>query len=211
MEDRYGEGAAKIIADLLQLGHARVGDLVQAFDLEPVSKRDSAIDACDKHVNGNAEMNGAGTSHKTDGSKITTMGQFHSTLRRLLQAGFLVKMSKRAYMPASDLQDEIEEVIISEHFPDRKVNGPRKQAEFKTAVNNLKRKWRDADEYSDRNDLDSRGTIHHAGASNAKRVKMNGARSNGIGHDHDDHDEHVVKLPVLCCGIPTPSADADTF
>lgn len=196
VEERYGEGAAKIVANLLQLGHARVGDLAQAFDLEPSPKRDSEIEACDEHLNGDAETNGTGTTHKTNASKIITIGQFHSTLHKLLQAGFLVKMSKRSYMPAADLRDEIEEAVISEHFPDRKITGPKKQGQFKSAVQNLKRKWREADEFSDRRDLDSRGTFRHTGNANAKRAKYNGVQPNGIGHSVGDHDENVVRLPT---------------
>lgn len=200
VEDRYGTGAAKIVGDLIQLGHARIGDLARSFDLEDPTKRDSGVEGCNGHVNGDGKTNGPGSAP----GKITTLGQFHMTLRTLLRAGFLCKFGKRNSTPAADVQAEIEEVIISEQFPDRKVTGPKKQAEFRTAVNNLKRKWRDAEEFSEHRDLDSRG----AGASTfAKRAKLNGGMSNGHGHDSG---ESVAKLPVLCCGIPTRIPVADS-
>lgn len=202
MDDRYGAGAAKIVGNLLQLGHARIGDLAKSLDLEDPTKRDSGVEC-------NGQRNGEGDA-KTNGSgptpgKITTFAQFHNTIRTLLRAGFLCKFGKRNLAPAADLQAEIEEVIISEHFPDRKVTGPKKQAEFKTAVNNLKRKWRDAEEFSEHRDLDSRG----AGTGGfAKRAKINGGMSNGYGGN--GAGEPVAKLPVLCCGCPTQIPVADS-
>jgi len=195
VDQRYGEGAARIVTNLLQLGHARVGDLAQAFDLEPSLKRDSAFDDCNGRVNGSALPNGTDSTHahKSQVSKITTSGQFHHMLRTLLQAGFLVKLQKRSYMPAADLLEEIEETVISEHFPDRKVTGPKKQADFRRQVNSLKRKWQDEVEYSERHDAESRGTFRSAAGS--KRVKLNGNQPNGIGHGNDGHGESVPKLP----------------
>lgn len=190
------------MANLLQLGHAKVGDLAQAFDLT-ASKRDSGLDACREHLSTErgAKTNGIDAHHvrKVPDTKINTAGQFHTTLRKLLKAGFLVKLNKRVYTPAADLQYEIEEAVISDRFPDRKVTGPKKQAEFKTAVNSLKRKWRDADEFTDR-DLESKGTIRRPGEPPGKRAKINGGLTNGAGHDHFE-EENVPKLPVLCCGL----------
>ncbi|EME86548.1 uncharacterized protein MYCFIDRAFT_43158, partial [Pseudocercospora fijiensis CIRAD86] len=180
--DRYGESAAKIVTSLIQLGHARVGDLAQAFDFTSTTKRDSAVDSCNEHVNCEALVNGAHAHAHTghDSGKITTLGHFHATLRTLLKAGLLKKISKRSYLPAADLEAEIEELVIQDQFPDRKITGPKKQAEFKLAVNTLKRKWRQANDYSDHRDLVSSGSIRRPGNQSAKRVKLNGSLSNGV-------------------------------
>lgn len=190
------------MANLLQLGHARVGDLAQAFDLT-TTKSNSGDDPCREHVtaeNG-ARVNGTDTNHmrKTPTTKISTIGQFHGTLRKMLKAGFLAKVNKRIYTPAADLDAEIEEAVISDRFPDRKITGPKKQAEFKSAVNILKRKWRDNDEFTDR-DLESKGTIRRPGEPPGKRAKVNGGLTNGAGHD-GHIEENGPKLPVLCCGL----------
>lgn len=188
------------MANLLQLGHARVGDLVQAFDLT-AAKADTVDLACREDLNAEngAKINGIDVNHvrKAPDTKINTVGQFHATVRKLLKAGFLAKVNKRVYTPAADLSAEIEEAVISDRFPDRKITGPKKQAEFKSAVNMLKRKWRDADEFSDR-DLESKGTIRRPGEPPGKRARTNGGLTNGAGHD-DHVDENVPKLPVLCC------------
>lgn len=193
--ERHGEGASKVITSLLALGHARVGDLAGAFDFQPTSKRDSGYESCNGYVNGAGNMNG--DAHKTKGDKIVTVGQFHNTLRALLKSGFLVKRGKQAYMPAADLQAQIEAVVISEQFPDGKVNGAKKQAEFQAAIKTLKRKRQEANEYSATRDNDSRGQIKRPGAPAAKRAKMNGGLPNGIHYDADlDEDDTVPKLPV---------------
>lgn len=198
VEERYGEGAGKIVANLLQLGHARVGDLAHAFDLESASKQQS------EHTNGGLETNGTDESHGADRSKITTVAQLHMTLRTLLQHGFLVKFGKRDYMPGADLAAELEEEVILNNFPDRKVTGPKKQREYKIACRNLKRKWTEENAYSDQHDTGSRGTIRHP----AKRARLNG-RPNGVVHEDDLSGANVPKLPVLCCGLPTQSSVAD--
>jgi DNA-directed RNA polymerase III subunit RPC3 len=194
-QERYGDLAGKIFAFTQQLGRSKIGDLAQAFDFSPVPKRDSAIDTP-------GLVNGKDGGHNAAGSGTTTVGQFHSTLRKLLKAGFLVKVGKRAHIPAADLQAEMEEIVISEQFPDRKVNGPKKQAEFKSAINTLKRKWREADDYSESRDVESKGAIKRAlPPSNpaAKRLKMNGGLGHGVNHGGDDLDDELVqRLPVMC-------------
>jgi DNA-directed RNA polymerase III subunit RPC3 len=193
--ERHGEGASKIVSNLLELGHARVGDLAQAFDFAPSSKRDSGYESCDGYGNGAGTVNR--DAHKMKGDKIVTVGQFHNTLRALLKAGFLVKRGKQAYMPAADLQAQIEAVVISEQFPDGKVNGAKKQAEFQAAVKTLKRKRQEANEYSAARDNDSRGQLKRPGAHSVKRAKLNGGQTNGVHHDNDiDMDDSVPKLPV---------------
>lgn len=193
--ERHGEGASKIVSNILELGHVRVGDLAQAFDFAPTSKRDSGYESCNGYVNGAGKVNG--DAHNTKDEKIVTVGQFHNTLRALLKAGFLVKRGKQAYLPAADLQAQIEAIVIGEQFPDGKVNGAKKQAEFQAAVKTLKRKRQEANEYSATRDNDSKGQIKRSGVPAAKRAKLNGGLSNGVHHDEDfEMDDSVPKLPV---------------
>jgi len=195
---RYGEQAGIMIGNILQLGHARVGDLADAYDLSPGSKRDSGIDTNGNHTMANGMVNGASKASAANSLHVTTANEFHGTLRTLLRSGVLVKVGMRAYVPPSDLQEQMEEVVISEQFPDRKINGPKKQNEFKLAINSLKRKWRGEDAFSDLRDGGSRGTIKRPGDrfnANNKRVKLNGNTANGV----PDGEQPVEKLPVLCC------------
>lgn len=205
---RYGDGAGQIVKNILQLGHARVGDLAEAYQLDCGSKRDSGVDTTADHVTEDGMMNGiakpVGSGPSLD-HHITSVSDFHLTLRTLLRSGILVKVGTRAFVPPPDLQEQIEEAVISERFPDRKVTGPKKAKEFAQAVSGLKRKWRADDAFSELHDYSSKGTIKRPGdVFNApnKRIKVNGHVPNG----HvvaADSEQSAPKLSVLCRCLPS--------
>lgn len=199
VNERFGERAGHLVGNILQLGHARVGDLAEAYELAPGSKRDSGVDGATHHATDPGMVNGAAKPSAANTSQMTSANEFHGTLRALLRSGILVKVGMRAFMPSSDLQEQIEEMVIVEQFPDRKVTGPKKQAEFKQAVHALKRKWRDDDTYSDLHDGGAKGAIKRPGEHfqpSNKRIKLNGA-PNGL--DAANGEQEVQKLSVLCC------------
>ncbi|KAF2771609.1 hypothetical protein EJ03DRAFT_388087 [Teratosphaeria nubilosa] len=203
--ERYGDGAGQIINNILQLGHARVGDLVDAYDLTPASKGGSGIHKSADHQAEQGMVNGIGktSTHKpAHNQHINTVSEFHSTMRQLLKAGILAKVGSRALMASADIQEQIGETVMAEFFPDGKVNGQKKKAEFDNHVNRLKRKFRDEDSYSDVHDLESKGTFKRPGeyfqADNNKRLKVNGNGPNG-------HLEDAVKLSsdlIVCVDFP---------
>lgn len=102
-------------------------------------------------------------------------------------------------MPVSDMQEQVQEAVIVDQFPDRKVTGPKKAKEFSLAVNYLKRKWRQDDTYSETSDVSSKGTIKRPGQHFApnKRFKVNGSLPNGHAID-DECETSVPMLSVLC-------------
>lgn len=195
IQNEYGDGAAHLVNSILQLGHVRVGDLVEAYSLSATSKRDSGIDTSADHTNEPDVANGIDISDLPGASSsyVGSLSDFHATLRALLNSGILAKIGPRSYIPPPDLRDRIEEAVIADEFPDRKINGPKKQNEFRLAVNKLKRKWRDEDAYSDRADLASKGVIKRSGeyGNHNKRVKFNGVTANG-------HSQDEAKLSVIC-------------
>jgi len=201
--DRYGAGAASIVNNIQQLGLARVGDLAEAYNLQVGSQRDSAVDTTENHVGEEGTLNGIakpGGHSAQPPPAVPTTGTFHTIMRRLLQSGILIKVGTRSFIPPPDLQESIEETVIGEQFPDRKVTGPKKQAEFKLAVNNLKRKWRSEDHYSESNDIASKGSFKRPGEvfKPNKRAKVNGDLPNGVSHNHTDEDDGSgVRLSVL--------------
>lgn len=202
---RHGEPAGKLVNHVLQLGDARVGDLADAYKTTPGWKRDSGIDltadqnVAGGHSNGVAK-NGEHRSHHT--SSVPDESAFHSTLRALLRTGVLAKVGKRSYMPPSDLQETIENIVIREQFPDGKISGTRKQGEFKQGVSHLKRKWEEDDSYSEYNDIASNATIGRQGAAilrtGNKRAKTNGDASYTNGID-EGNEITVPRLSVRSC------------
>lgn len=220
VEDRYGEAAGNMIETVMQIGHVSVGDLAAEYSLESGSKRDSGIDTVEQHMTEEGMLNGIAKNieQQKPQAHITAVTQYHDTLRSLLDAGFLTKVGARALTAASDLQEQLENVVIAEQFADGRVTGPKKAKLFEAAVTTLKRKWHDEDEYAPHRDIGSQGTIKRGKASSSqgnKRVKISDNLPNGI-HDsalelNDDEDmavkRPVRKLPVLCC--PTkPSHEA---
>ncbi|KAK4542704.1 hypothetical protein LTR36_006276 [Oleoguttula mirabilis] len=207
VNDRHGELAGQMVGNILQLGHARTGDLAEAYDLMPASKRDSGVDAAADHMPENGLGNGIAKASSAKASHDMSTFEFHSTLRALLRSGVLVKVGMRAYMPPSDLQEQIEETVISDQFPDRKVTGPKKQHDFKVAINALKRKWREDDAYSDLHDAGSRGAIKRPGdhfKSENKRAKVNGGHANGLLNEGEQStsklsDDLVVRVDFSRC------------
>ncbi|WPH04064.1 Hypothetical protein R9X50_00694800 [Acrodontium crateriforme] len=193
VKDRHGEGAGKLVGNILQLGSACVGDLVRAVENTKAPNHIS-------ETNGNSHE----PSHPSYFADITTVSQVHAALRVLLRSGLVVKVTSRSYVAPTDLQEELEDIVKNAQFPDGKISGPKKQAEFKAAVNNLKRQWREADSYSDAKDLASRGS----GVGPNKRLKLNGALTNGhaYGAESDDSgprlsNELIVRVNHSRCAL----------
>ena len=112
------------------------------------------------------------------------------------------KLNERAFIPAADLQVEVEEEVKKESFPDGKITGTKKQERFQAAVNQLKRKWRDDEDYSAHHDLVSNGITKHSAPTNStgsKRIKLNGAIANGVESvpKHNLIEETEESLPLL--------------
>ncbi|TKA77390.1 hypothetical protein B0A55_03230 [Friedmanniomyces simplex] len=179
--ERHGEAAGQVVENILQLGHARVGDLADAYNLTWGSKRDSGVETGANHVPEAVMVNGVAKSHATSNQHVTSASELHTILRTLLGAGILVKVGTRTLMPVSDLQEQLQEAVIVDQFPDRKVTGPKKAKEFAAAVNELKRKWQHDDAFSEISDASSRGAIKRPGEHFApkKRAKLNGNLPNG--------------------------------
>lgn len=192
VEDRFGEGAGQAVSNLLQFGHARVGDLEDAYRFN--SKSSGAVDSVAEHINGEDIVNGV---HRPQNRKITSRTQLHSVLYQLLKCGFLARVNRRTYLNPADASNEAEVVVMREQFPDGKVTGPKASAAFKNAANTLKRKWRDeADKTTAGVKRGAPGGSNGYGPS-AKRVKTNGGMANGVGRYGDDDDDEAVYLEVL--------------
>ena len=178
VQDRHGSGAGQVISNLLQLGHARVGDLEDAYKF--TVKDDSTIDSAAEHINGEGLPNGIERGHmvtKAQDKKITSRADLHRTLHQLLEAGFITRVHKRTFYTYADREAEAEAEVILAEFPDGKTSGPKAKLRFDTSVSSKKRKWREEeDELS--NDV-------YANKQAPKRPRTNGAMTNGHSHAED--------------------------
>ena len=73
-------------------------------------------------------------------------------------------------------------------------NGPKKKAQLREGVDELKRKWRDEDQFSDSKDVIFNGAAH-------KRVKTNGDLPNGHKFDHEVAESTPQVSVIFCCGL----------
>lgn len=205
--DRESEAAGSLICNILQLGHASIGDLTAEYDLVPPSKRDSGIDTANQHINKPNHVNGITNhgKHKTANNKITNASQLHSLTRRLLTKGYLAKVGIRTYMPKADLHEHIKDTVIQTEFPDGKITGSKKAVTYQNAFNYLKRKYDEEDAYRAYRDDSSHGQINRAKSPSQKRVKLNGHTSNGVHHLRDTlaaDDADVAPVPMLSVHLP---------
>ena len=194
VEDRYGSGAAQVISNMIQLGHARVGDLEDAYKF--TSNDQQAVNSAAEHINGEGMQNGMENGHVTgkgQNRKISSLAQLHSVLYKLLDHGFITRVRKHTYYSAADTHNEAEIKVKREQFPDGKITGPKAKLRFTTEVNIVKRKWRD-DNTSVPGDM-FKGTVKKNNMNPNKRQKTNGYQANGVG-SHNEGVEFDVSLEV---------------
>ena len=195
IEERYGSGAAQVISNLLQLGHARVGDLEDAYKFTP--KDHIAVNSAAEHINGEGIPNGMHEGYVTtrpQDKKITNPEQLHSVLYQLLKDGFIARVNDRSYLSSADYTNQAEALLKNGDFRDKPTNGPKAKASFAAAVNQQKRKWREEeDEVS--GDM-YRGTTNGSNGPPHKRMKLNGATTNGAGrHNGPEVTLQVYQIP----------------
>lgn len=189
VQSRFGEAAAQLVSNLLQLGHARVGDLEDAYKFS--KNPGHAIDTEAEHINGE------GMPAQRGLKKITTPEQLHSMLCKLLESGFLTRVRPTTFLSAADSHNEADLVVKREQFPDGKVTGPKAKVVYEQALRDLKRKWRDAVEDTVTGVKKVPKRINGYGPS-AKRIKTNGGAANGVGtYGAEDEDDVVMDKDMV--------------
>lgn len=99
-EDRFGEVASGIISNLLLLGHARVGDLEQAYKV--VRPTGAAVGTS----NGKKKQ----PTNETK-SRCPSLESLHLALRDLLQAGLVIIVNESHFRSEADNRTEAEREI----------------------------------------------------------------------------------------------------
>jgi DNA-directed RNA polymerase III subunit RPC3 len=191
VERRLGQKAAGLVAMVLQIGHCTVGDLAGVFEFDENGA--SKVDTPAQNGNG---VSGAHRATERDPQQVGSLAELHHILRKLLRAGFLLKLGEHMFKPDADIEDELGAIAMEENFPDGKISGPKKQAEFKRSVDNMKRKRRDDSEYSERRDVDGNAGMIRPGMDANKRQKLNGGFANGHSNPSAETDFSGPRLPV---------------
>ncbi|KAL9104453.1 MAG: hypothetical protein Q9163_000605 [Psora crenata] len=106
-EDRLGKFAGSMMSHLLLLGHARVGDLVQAYALGPALDPTNKLDALQVMPNGFMSHKTRENGRMPDQSQATRE-KIHRSLCDLLQAGLISKVDKSHLRTDADNRTEAE-------------------------------------------------------------------------------------------------------
>ena len=124
-ENRVGDFASTIISHLLLLGHARVGDLMQAYGI--VHTQDiTGRTATKLGLPGRKLPKETIVSNKANGDESVTRTKVDQTLRELLQAGLVIPVHESNFRSKQDNRAEAE--ISVGTLAEYKIKGQTKKA-----------------------------------------------------------------------------------
>ncbi|KAF3359455.1 hypothetical protein VDGD_04053 [Verticillium dahliae] len=180
----YGLAEQEVFQTIMQLGHARVSDLVQAFGFHP-------------------DQNGANGGHSSDGRRragatgsahVQTLQDLHTTLGRLIIAELIDQVGPKTFRNIEDVYREIEEDALRGE-PGEKLTAKHKEAQQETIISRCVA----AREESKKLKRQLMQTMPFI----AKRRKLtNGVHSNGSvanGHDQGLGPDLVLKVNFEKC------------
>ncbi|KAF2219310.1 RNA polymerase III subunit RPC82-domain-containing protein [Elsinoe ampelina] len=164
VEARLGPKPAQALSSLLQLGHARVSDMEEAFKYEKVNAvprpATNGVHAATVAPTDIAADKAADAWTSTE-DQITGRQELHLALWDLLEAGYVSKVHPKTYLPPADRQNELEEDVRTNQFAGSKTTGPKARIKFQNALTMRKRQLQD-EEFNFQDSID-RG---------AKRIKV---------------------------------------
>lgn len=105
-EDRYGEVAGGVISNLLLLGHARIGDLEQAYKVVRPNNTHGAPEAATGIPDGKKKQ--LANETKYDGPSLQSL---HLSLSDLLQAGLIAIVNESHFRSDADNRSEAEREV----------------------------------------------------------------------------------------------------
>jgi DNA-directed RNA polymerase III subunit RPC3 len=120
VESRYGSLSRDVVQKLLLLGHAKVCDLAETYQLnkEPLTNGNG-------HGNGNAVVEAK--------TRIHSLGQLDSILYNLLEAGLLEPVTELMFRSPDDIYNEVEKDILKNEFSGS-TKGTKQKEMLKTQV-----------------------------------------------------------------------------
>ena len=139
VEDRLGKFASDIVSNLLFLGHAQVGDLVQAYgaaDGRSIKKSIGSYDASGKPL-----ANGSTPAANGVGHDDAIVDSIYSTLRELLFLGLLSQVNVSHFHSDADNRIEAEKTVPPvEHY---KAKSKREnEAQWEASITKKLKEWK---------------------------------------------------------------------
>jgi DNA-directed RNA polymerase III subunit RPC3 len=175
VEERFGEVGGAVFANLLLLGHVKVGELAEAYGFAPEKRMkkgmsfSAEVPKKKRPINGDLKarvkmngINGKGTEHENGDQLDTpekpkiTRGEFYSILSRLFHAGFLMPDNETQMRPKADNYNEAVRYCKAKFFSGS-VKGAKQTQELEDKVVEQLKKWR-AEGQAAEGDVDGKST-----------------------------------------------------
>ncbi|KAM0322956.1 hypothetical protein ACHAQA_009055 [Verticillium albo-atrum] len=122
----YGLAEQEVFQTLMQLGHARVSDLVQAFGFQPQQNGSNGS-------NGNYSSNGRRRAEPGGSAHVRSLQDLHTTLGRLVIAEVIDQVGPKTFRNMEDVYREIEEEALRGE-PGEKLTAKHKEAQQETII-----------------------------------------------------------------------------
>ena len=136
--ERFGEFAGGLMSNLLYLGHARVGDLAQAYNDEP-SKSNPILPNVTRLSTNTHPTNGSAKTHAKDSSQ--TSQSFHSILYMLIEAGFVSTVNGSHFRSLADNKNEAKKHLQRNAAYQGSLKGDRK-LDYEKALEEKLSEWK---------------------------------------------------------------------
>jgi DNA-directed RNA polymerase III subunit RPC3 len=180
VESRYGSVARDLVLNLFLLGHAKVGELIDLFQL-----------------NRSTTVNGDSGAHTASHAQRHTPGQLDSILCDLLEAGLLEPVTDLSFRSPDDTFNEVEQNLLKAEFTGG-TKGTKQKELLKTRIRDElaslrseRQKWK-----SKGNKRKLEGVQVNGTNGNAKRRRFSNG-SLAVNGNHADEDESL-RLEVGC-------------
>ena len=141
VEERYGKAAGSVVSNLLLLGHARVDDLAEAYNLG-TGRVYGASHEDVPYTNSKGLPNGARKGKTTStNARGLTLVSLHTAIYKLLQAGILAQVHSTQFRSAADNRNEAERVVQRCLEFAGGPKGTKQKAAFEAAVQKQLQAW----------------------------------------------------------------------
>ncbi|CAD6505706.1 BgTH12-07983, partial [Blumeria graminis f. sp. triticale] len=131
VEDRFGAVAKDVVQNLLLLGHTKIADLEGAYEAQQKNLKENVDSQDDSQIIGMTERTNKAQLRNLD--KICSVGQLHSIMLRLLQAGVVEEVAEHMFCSPTDTYNKIEREVLQLYYGGD-TKGSKQKEELKIRV-----------------------------------------------------------------------------
>lgn len=140
-EDRAGEYAGKVISNLLLLGHARVSDLMQAYQVGQSKSTHNRLLAVTCESPGKPKLSSNGHADRKHEEQDATLRSIYGTLCHLLRTELISRVHVSHFRSDADNRSEAEKLVP--HPAEYKAKSKRERdAQHEVAVKRKLKEWK---------------------------------------------------------------------